>query len=112
MLGSASEYNQIIVTATLTSGDQVDVTRMATLQVDGDVASVTSSGLVTPKQDGSGELVATLGDHMTVGFINVSGLSETKAPDYVRDVMPVISRMGCNAGTCHGSTSNPISNKA
>jgi WD40 repeat protein/mono/diheme cytochrome c family protein len=24
-------------------------------------------------------------------------------PDYVRDVAPVLSRLGCNAGTCHGS---------
>src|SRR5262249_17846060 len=24
-------------------------------------------------------------------------------PDYVQDVAPVLSRLGCNAGTCHGS---------
>jgi hypothetical protein len=24
-------------------------------------------------------------------------------PDYVRDVMPVLSRLGCNMGTCHGA---------
>lgn len=24
-------------------------------------------------------------------------------PDYIRDVAPVLSRLGCNAGTCHGS---------
>ncbi|MCH7727690.1 MAG: DUF1549 domain-containing protein, partial [Planctomycetes bacterium] len=24
-------------------------------------------------------------------------------PDFIRDVNPVISRLGCNAGTCHGS---------
>lgn len=25
------------------------------------------------------------------------------APDFIRDVAPVISRLGCNAGTCHGA---------
>ena len=27
----------------------------------------------------------------------------TAAPDFVRDVAPVLSRLGCNAGTCHGA---------
>ncbi len=29
--------------------------------------------------------------------------SSYKTPDYVRDVNPVLSRLGCNAGTCHGA---------
>ncbi len=103
VLRAASEYNQVIVSATLTSGEVVDVTRLVSFEIDGEVAAVTENGLVTPTKDGKGQLIATLGDHTTVGFIDVSGVSEVKAPDYVRDVMPVISRMGCNAGTCHGS---------
>src|SRR5207237_7262476 len=31
------------------------------------------------------------------------GQKEKYEVSFVRDVMPVISRMGCNAGTCHGS---------
>lgn len=103
VLDNSHAYNQVVITATLASGERVDVTRMAELVIDGNVATVTETGLVRPKQDGSGQLVATLTEHMTVGFVQVSGLTQTQAPDYVRDVMPVISRMGCNAGTCHGS---------
>ena len=103
VLTGANSYHQIIVTAVLTSGDRVDVTRLADLTIKGGVATVTSSGVVTPQQDGKGQLVATLGEHMTVGFIEVSGLTQTAPADYIRDVMPVISRLGCNAGTCHGS---------
>ena len=27
----------------------------------------------------------------------------TEAPSFRRDVMPILFRAGCNAGTCHGS---------
>ncbi|MEM0898255.1 MAG: DUF1549 domain-containing protein, partial [Verrucomicrobiota bacterium] len=26
-----------------------------------------------------------------------------EAPDYIRDVNPIVTKLGCNAGTCHGS---------
>lgn len=30
-------------------------------------------------------------------------LAEVSVPDFIRDVNPVLSRLGCNAGTCHGA---------
>ncbi len=33
----------------------------------------------------------------------VATSASTVAPDFIRDVSPVLSRLGCNAGTCHGS---------
>ena len=35
--------------------------------------------------------------------LTVSGQSADYNPSFVRDVMPALSKMGCNAGTCHGS---------
>ncbi|WP_439631038.1 DUF1549 domain-containing protein [Gemmata sp.] len=32
-----------------------------------------------------------------------AGTEVAAAPDFVRDVNPVLSRLGCNAGTCHGA---------
>ncbi|MEM7316687.1 MAG: DUF1549 domain-containing protein, partial [Planctomycetota bacterium] len=103
-LTGPTQYTQVIVSATLASGDTVDVTRLCDFHVDGDQANVSATGVVTPSNDGKTHLRATLGDqHQTVAFVDVAGVNERVAPDYVRDVMPVVSRMGCNAGTCHGS---------
>ena len=103
-LTGPNQYTQVIVTATLDTGDTLDVTRLCQLQIDGQQANVDAMGVVTPTHDGAAELVARLGeDHTSIGFVQVSGMNKRSAPDYVRDVMPVISRMGCNAGTCHGS---------
>src|SRR5207245_4645497 len=35
--------------------------------------------------------------------VKVAHLKEKYDVSFVRDVMPTISRMGCNAGTCHGA---------
>ena len=104
VLSSPNAYTQIIVTAMLSNGDKIDVTRLCDYEVQGEQAKVTSTGVVTPAADGETLLVASLDDkHASAGFVDVSGINKQVAPDYVRDVMPVISRMGCNAGTCHGS---------
>ena len=35
--------------------------------------------------------------------VEVSGLNSGFQVDFIRDVNPVMSKLGCNAGTCHGS---------
>ena len=35
--------------------------------------------------------------------MTVSGMNAPVHVDFVHDVNPVLSRLGCNAGTCHGS---------
>ena len=102
-LTGPNQYSQIIVNAMLSTGDVIDVTRISRLRVEGTQANVSLTGVVTPADDGEVVLVASLGDHASAATVTVSGVKVRTAPDYVRDVMPVISRMGCNAGTCHGS---------
>ena len=35
--------------------------------------------------------------------VSVQGIGEPSRPDFIRDVAPVIAKMGCNQGTCHGA---------
>jgi WD40 repeat protein/mono/diheme cytochrome c family protein len=39
----------------------------------------------------------------TVSLRSDSGAHAPGSPDFVRDVMPLLARLGCNAGTCHGA---------
>ena len=56
-----------------------------------------------PTADGEAELRLTLeGKSLTVP-LRVSGLRASAPVDFVHDVAPVLSKLGCNAGTCHGS---------
>ncbi|MBL8792658.1 MAG: DUF1553 domain-containing protein [Planctomycetia bacterium] len=96
-------YAQLLVTAKLASGDTLDATRMVDWQLSANVAEINRAGLLRPKTDGSAKLSARIGDQTATVNVDVVGLKEDRPVDYVRDVMPVLSRLGCNQGTCHGS---------
>lgn len=96
------DYAQTLVTGWLASGDKIDLTREAKFEVTAGVAKV-ANGQVRPVKDGKGEVRITHDGHAAAIPIVVANATKPVKPDYVRDVMPVISRMGCNAGTCHGA---------
>jgi hypothetical protein len=96
-------YVQVLVSATLGSGDVIDVTRMVEPVFAADLATISASGLVTPKADGETTLKLSLAGQAAEVPVQVEAATEAIAADFVRDVEPILSRMGCNAGTCHGS---------
>ena len=101
------EYRQLLVTGILDNGDRVDLTRLAQFTPPA-VVKVSERGQVRPVKDGKGELKVIFESPGTTvpGLslpIVVSGQDAPYDVSFTRDVMPVISRIGCNAGTCHGS---------
>jgi hypothetical protein len=96
------DYAQLVLTGVTPTGERLDVTRMAKIDP-ANVAKVGSTGQVRPVADGAGELKVSVGGQAVSIPLKVSGQKETPKVDFVRDVMPTLSRMGCNAGTCHGS---------
>jgi WD40 repeat protein/mono/diheme cytochrome c family protein len=100
---SPNDYAQLLVTAHLESGDTADVTRMAQFSVKPRVAEVSSTGVLTPLTNGSGKLVITLAGKTSELPLSIAGVGRRYHADFIRDVSPVIARLGCNAGTCHGA---------
>jgi WD40 repeat protein/mono/diheme cytochrome c family protein len=96
-------YVQLIVTGRLTSGGTIDATRMVEPSLSAEIAEVSRSGLVRPKADGKGTLVLRLQGKSASVPVTVLGVHTAPKVDFVHDVAPVLSRIGCNAGTCHGS---------
>jgi hypothetical protein len=100
-------YSQILVTATLDNGETLDATRIATITAKPGVATVTN-GLVRPTGDGSDDITVSLGGHATKIPTTVAGFREQKPISFVADVQPVLSKLGCNAGTCHGAAQGKV----
>jgi WD40 repeat protein len=96
-------YAQLLVTATLDSGESVDVTRLAKLTSSAPVIDISLAGYVSAKADGEAKLIVDVVGSISEIPVSVSGLSSERPTDFVRDVKPVLSRLGCNQGTCHGS---------
>ena len=103
-IGKPSEYAQLLITATLSDGTMADVTRMAKITSANDkIIHVDSRGMARPGVDGATEVrVAFMGQAQTLKA-KVTGMAQALKPDYVRDVMPYLSKLGCNMGTCHGA---------
>jgi hypothetical protein len=102
-LKSPFEYRQVLLTAQLATGERLDVTRLAQRSAPSQLVRLSPTGVVRPVADGAGQLTFQLdGQTVTVPF-QVTGQKEKYTASFVRDVMPTLSRMGCNAGTCHGA---------
>ncbi len=96
-------YAQLLATATLTDGSKVDVTRQISWEYDRDALAVSARGEIRPIADGTWLMRSQLGAALVTVEVTTQNMTTTPHPDLVQDVIPVISRLGCNAGTCHGA---------
>ena len=96
------DYRQVLVTGVLENGDRVDVTRLVSVEKPA-VADVSPTGVVRPLADGQGAIRFRLADQTLTLPVTVAGQKKPFEVNFVRDVMPLMSRIGCNAGTCHGA---------
>ena len=97
------DYVQLLVTARLESGDTLDVTRLVQVQVSAPVVEISPTGFVRAKTDGRAVLQISLAGQTANVPVQVSGAAAEFHADFIRDVNPVLSRLGCNQGTCHGA---------
>ncbi|MEI6712148.1 MAG: DUF1549 domain-containing protein [Verrucomicrobiota bacterium] len=98
-----NDYVQLVLTARYSDGTTSDVTRAAQLEVSGPVVEVTSRGQLHPKADGSAEVRVKFGGKTLSIPVQVSGAKGQYEADFVRDVNPVMTKLGCNQGSCHGA---------
>lgn len=96
-------YAQLLVTGILNTGDRVDVTRLAAYTFPQETAKVSKLGRITPVADGRATVTVSVAGLQAAVPVNVSRIADPAELSFIRDVNPVLSRMGCNQGTCHGS---------
>lgn len=96
-------YQQLLVTGLLDSGDRVDVTRLSKFTVPEQIGQATPTGQVTASTNAVSAVVVQTGEQVVAVPLIAEERATEQPISYVRDVMPVISRLGCNQGTCHGA---------
>ncbi|MBI2827171.1 MAG: DUF1553 domain-containing protein [Planctomycetia bacterium] len=97
------DYAQLLVTGVLATGERIDVTRMAAVEAPAALLAISPNRLVRPAGDGTGALAVSLAGQTLSVPVKVTGQKDDYPISFVRDVMPVVSKLGCNAGTCHGA---------
>ena len=102
-LTGPADYTQLLVVARLDTGDQIDATRLSQFVPAGSAVSVSPTGTVRAVANGTELLTVKLADQSVSVPVEVVAVSDEFHPDFIRDVGPILSRVGCNQGTCHGS---------
>jgi hypothetical protein len=101
-LHGGNRQQQVIVTATADDGRQFDVSSLATLIcADNGVATVDGT-VAVGVADGQSELTVSINGISQVVPVDVAGFERYPPVHFVNDVMPVLSKLGCNNGGCHG----------
>jgi WD40 repeat protein len=100
---SPNDYAQLLVSGRLESGDTVDLTRSAKIAAEGATVEISPRGMVRPLADGAGKVTVVFEDQKAEVTVEVSGQKDKYQADFIRNVSPIISKVGCNAGTCHGA---------
>jgi hypothetical protein len=97
----------LLVTARLSNGQMRDLSWQAEFHSrDAKIAQVSKEGVVTPISDGQTTIVVTAqagGATLTAEVQVAVKHAKRDSADFLHDVMPLVSRLGCNAAACHGS---------
>ena len=67
------------------------------------VATVDDKGLVTAVRDGRALVTVRDGDRRAATMVEVEGAASPYPLTFRNHVMPVLTRVGCNSGPCHGA---------
>lgn len=100
---SPESSDQFLVTAIDSAGRRVDVTRSTTFSLsNSNVAAISETGRIDPLSDGGSTLTARFDELSATASIAVHGISNPTPVSFRNDVIPLLSKSGCNSGGCHG----------
>jgi len=67
------------------------------------IVEVSASGLLTPKSNGETKIVVQVGKETATLVVKVVGFNKQSPLSFRHDVLPILSKTGCNSGACHGA---------
>ena len=101
-LSSIRDSRRVLVTGVTNDGQRIDLSSKATVTTQSPVCQTDEAGFVAPLMAGDGTIIVEA--EGLRAEIPVHVLSADVVPvDFIREVNPILSKVGCNQGTCHGS---------
>ncbi len=67
------------------------------------IATIDADGVVWPRQNGQATLTVQVQDGATLQVPISVGNMESSGPSFRHEVLPMLTRAGCNSGACHGA---------
>src|SRR5229473_2806937 len=101
-LKDGRDERRVLVSGKTEADKSVDLTLQAVLKTDSSIIEVDAQGYIRPKAKGTAEVTVSGAGHHVKLPVTVES-AEMAPVRFVRDIAPLMSKVGCNAGTCHGS---------
>lgn len=104
-LSGSEARRQLIVTGYDAQGKEVDLTRTVNyLTLPEGIAHVSPDGLITPLSNGMASVTARTESGITAQLPVIVSSFEVNPPvDFNNQVIPILTKYGCNGGGCHGA---------
>jgi hypothetical protein len=67
------------------------------------IAAVSAAGVVTPVTDGEADITAKAASFTATVHVTVKGAKAPFTWSFRNNVVPVLTKSGCNSGSCHGA---------
>ena len=94
---------RLLVSGITADGSEVDVTHDVTYSLgDSTIASISRRGILRSRAEGTGQLQVQLGDLVATAAVTVADIELQRPLNFQHDIVPILSRFGCNASGCHG----------
>ncbi len=103
ILEGSHARQQVAVSGYFDDGSVRDLTAGVTFAVQDASVARWQGSVVTAAGDGDTIVTVSLGALKASAPVTVRDSRTTRPLSFVNDVMPILSKAGCNAGTCHGN---------
>lgn len=104
-LTSANRQQQLLVTADLSDGSQLDLTDAATLELADPSLAQFNGSILRGMRDGKTELIVRQGSVAARIPVLVDGADRYPPVHFKNDIVPLFSKLRCNGSGCHGKQS-------
>ena len=102
-LGGSRSYQRILVQGYYADGYSEDLTERAQLTTTNPEFVKVESSIIYPLSTGSTAIRATVGNLTATAIIRTTGIEGPAEWNFRNDVIPVLTKSGCNMGACHGA---------
>jgi hypothetical protein len=104
-INGSDGLSQVVVTGFDGRNEPVDLTASARYEIrDAAVARVEPGGLLRPAKDGRTTLTIEAGGRSASVPVVIADMANTRPVHFIGEVVPILTKLGCNAGACHGKS--------
>jgi len=102
-LNGSRDEQRLIVIGESADGRKIDLSREAKFIPQDATISRVDAGMIRPLKDGTTNLIVSFGTVQSTVPVKVTDFAKDTLVAFGREIVPILTKSGCNAGSCHGA---------